>query len=286
MKKLILILCLLNLNGCSPGLVQPKNPDGSAITQDLRIGSFNIQIFGDTKYGNLEVRNSLISILSRYDIVLIQEIRDADSSSIYALKSDLDTKGNFGMVLGSRVGRSSSKEQYAFIYRQDKVNVLSSYEYQDSNDVFEREPLVVLFQSKTSQNPFFLIGLHSKPDDAFNEIEHLYEVFMSAQQIFNMETGMALGDLNSDCSYLSDAQFQDLQFYKDSRFRFLFSKYDDSTVGSSDCQYDQIIINSSLTDNLYSGTESRYDFLSALGLSQSQGESVSDHYPIEALFSF
>ena len=72
------------------------------------------------------------------------------------------------MVVGPREGRSSSKEQYVYIYRynttiarDDKfimcdtflrietVQVLYSYTYDDYDDVFERSPLVAHIRDLT-----------------------------------------------------------------------------------------------------------------------------------------
>uniref|UniRef100_A0A8C3N4N3 Uncharacterized protein n=1 Tax=Geospiza parvula TaxID=87175 RepID=A0A8C3N4N3_GEOPR len=53
-------------------------------TAVLRVGAFNIQAFGDTKMSNKEV------VLRRYDVVLVQEVRDSDLSAVTELMEQLN----------------------------------------------------------------------------------------------------------------------------------------------------------------------------------------------------
>jgi len=48
----------------------------------LKIGSFNIQTIGHTKLGRPEFVEAVTKVLSRYDIVLIQEIKETDSFEV------------------------------------------------------------------------------------------------------------------------------------------------------------------------------------------------------------
>lgn len=70
MKGLVLLLLL---QSASSFLFNVEEP--------LVIGSFNIQSFGPTKVARPEFVSTVIRILSRYDIVLIQEIKDSSSEN-------------------------------------------------------------------------------------------------------------------------------------------------------------------------------------------------------------
>ena len=99
-----------------------------------------------------EVVDTLVKILIRYDLVLIQEIRDSSESAIYQLLTDVNnavsgTSNDYLMVLGPRLGSTSSKEQYAYLYRKSVYSLLSSYTYAGSG--FERPPLVAHFRSSS-----------------------------------------------------------------------------------------------------------------------------------------
>ena len=53
------------------------------------------------------------------------------------------------MSISERLGRTNSKEQYAFFYRTARVEILSTHQFDDSvEDVFQREPYTVFVRSK------------------------------------------------------------------------------------------------------------------------------------------
>ena len=166
--------------------------------------------------------------------------------------------------------------------------MLDSYEYDDgiepNNDTFEREPFVVKWKFNPASVEFFTVGIHTKPDDALNEITALETVYWDSVTRFNEQNAILMGDFNADCSYLSDTEYNNLTLVTDSRFTWHIGKNLDSTVGSSNCAYDHIVT----TNFLSSSTTSAgiYNFMSALGLNQTDAEDVSDHFPVEIDFQF
>jgi len=66
-----MLIVLLNLSSCRP------TEDGSQdrnTSDSIKIASFNIQIFGQSKASNQEVMEILVQIIRNFDIVAIQEI--------------------------------------------------------------------------------------------------------------------------------------------------------------------------------------------------------------------
>ena len=61
-------------------------------TSELKIGAFNIQVFGASKSRKDDVMERLVDILTRYDIVLIQEIRDSSGRAILSLLGQLNAE--------------------------------------------------------------------------------------------------------------------------------------------------------------------------------------------------
>ena len=56
----------------------------------LLVGSFNIQSLGPTKMGRPEFVSTVVKILARYDIVLIQEIKDSsDKNEVFQVLIDV-----------------------------------------------------------------------------------------------------------------------------------------------------------------------------------------------------
>lgn len=89
----------------------------------LKIGSFNIRTFGPTKISNKTIVNTICQVLSKYDIVAIQEIRDTNMDYVITilinqLNEFVNLKGiKYSYAISHRLGFSSYKEIYGFIYR-------------------------------------------------------------------------------------------------------------------------------------------------------------------------
>ena len=89
-KKTMALLAVILLLGCPVGqpqsdLPSDQNGDSTPPRNTVKIASFNIQIFGQTKASKPEVMDILAKIIRRYDIVAIQEIRDAAQSTCNSL---------------------------------------------------------------------------------------------------------------------------------------------------------------------------------------------------------
>uniref|UniRef100_A0A8D2JE36 Uncharacterized protein n=1 Tax=Varanus komodoensis TaxID=61221 RepID=A0A8D2JE36_VARKO len=56
----------------------------------LKISAFNIRTFGDKKLSNLTIADTIVRVVSTYDITLVQEVRDADLSAVKQLLDQLD----------------------------------------------------------------------------------------------------------------------------------------------------------------------------------------------------
>ena len=58
---------------------------GESLSRDdvARIATFNIKVFGETKMGKADVVAELVEIIHRYDMVVVQEIKDIDSTVPY-----------------------------------------------------------------------------------------------------------------------------------------------------------------------------------------------------------
>eukprot|EP00731_Ephydatia_muelleri_P021690 Em0014g281a len=254
----------------------------------LKIGAFNVQVFGPTKFSDSTVVATLSKIVRRYDVVLIQEIRDAAQTVIYSFVGivNIDSAASgvtYNVTVSPRLGRTSSKEQYAFIYRTDRFTVLNTHLYDDSAaDIFEREPYSVLLRDKQQGvGDFFLLGIHVKPDDAFNEINNLPLAYDAAKVALGTDRALLLGDFNAGCSYLTDSQYKAVALVTDKRFTWLISSSTDTTTGTSVCAYDRIVSSQGLLSDVVTSTAGVYLFDKAYGLTSVQTQAVSDHYPVE-----
>lgn len=266
---LFLSLCLLFL--C-------WSPGGGARAADspLRMASFNIQIFGQSKMKKAAAVSTLLRILDRYDLVFIQEIRDSDDTAIYDLLQRLNQQSskNYQIIVSERLGRTASKEQYAYLYNPDKVMPDEAYVYNDSRNQFEREPYVAHF--RFGADAFTMIGIHTSPLDVAAELAALPPVYNEAKQKFGHQNIFIVGDLNADCNYYNPNQ--GFNFFADA-VTPLLPEGSDTTVSNTSCTYDRVLAFGTLPRS--SSGAKVFNFQTAYGLSQADAQLVSDHFPVE-----
>ncbi len=173
------------------GYIDDNNPEV------LTICSFNIRIFSDGSRDDEELQ-SIVQILKSYDLIAIQELRDKEilKRTVKALKN-LGYKYDY--EISQKVGRGV-KEQYAFLYRKDKVKVIQGGRlYSEDDDEFIREPYFATF--KSGNFDFTLVTVHvlfgdSKKDrrPELMELADVYEYLQSKDQ--DEQDIILLGDFN------------------------------------------------------------------------------------------
>ncbi|XP_073448332.1 deoxyribonuclease gamma [Aquarana catesbeiana] len=257
----------------------------------LRICSFNVQIFGEAKSSKREVMTLLHKIVSRCDIILLMEIRDSKDVAIHALMAKLNRLkkvNEFNFIISERLGRSMSKEQYAFIYRKNVVTVIDFYQYKDQQegdvDVFSREPFIVWFKSlNTEVKDFVIIPQHTVPENAVREIDELYDVYLEVRQKWITENIIFMGDFNAGCSYVPKKYWKNIRLRTNPEFVWLLGDKTDTTVRSkTSCAYDRIVLHGKdLISSVIPDSATVFDFMRAYRLTEEQALEVSDHYPVE-----
>lgn len=84
-----------------------------------------------------------------------------------------------------------------------------------------------------------LIGIHVKPSTAELELDGLVKVYEETVQKFFTFNVLLMGDMNADCSYVTNTVYDRLNFTTDSRFLWLIDKLQDTTVAGTHCAYDR-----------------------------------------------
>ncbi|XP_019749043.1 deoxyribonuclease-1 isoform X2 [Hippocampus comes] len=231
-----------------------------------------------------------IQIVHRYDIILIQEVRDNDLSATRKLMHHVN-KGTprfrYKHIVSEPLGRSSYKERYLFLYREETVSVAKSYTYDDGcepcgTDTFIREPFVVMFSSNdTAVRNFVLIPQHTSPDLALQEVDELYDVVTDVRTRWRSNDIILLGDFNTDCSYVAGSEWQQIRLFTDKSFHWLIPDEADTTVSHTDCAYDRIVVTDDMKKGVVDRSAEVYDFMVDLNLSFGMALAVSDHFPVE-----
>lgn len=250
--------------------------------ETLRIASFNIQDFGVRKMQDPVIIATLAKIIRNFDIVAIQEISSVNVNIMPEFVALLNADGSkFDYVMSERLGRTDQKEQYAFVFDTNSVEVDRNnlYTVFDHDDLLEREPFFAWFRAKgPSPNEAFtftLVNIHTSPKNAQAEVNCLDDV-MSA--IANDGRGeddiILLGDLNS-----GEREMGDL-----GSAAFSWVIHDKQTMTVTQKQYDNIVFFKAATDE-YTGIGDVFDFLSEYNLDRTTALAVSDHMPVWGEFS-
>ena len=253
----------------------------------VKVSAFNIQIFGRSKRQKEAVMTVLVDIVREFDLVLVQEIRDSsEQTASYFLQKINEAKGpKYDFTRSERLGRTTSKEAYAYFYNTETVEFIlgSDYVYDDVDDVFEREPYVASFRSENFD--FTVVGIHTKPDDAYAEIGNLTSVVSSIEiRNQNEKDIIVMGDFNADGDYFNEDDFSNP--FRDSKFNWLVTN-DMDTMTKTDYTYDRIVVlNSTLNHEYIVGSAGVFYFDNLYGISNmTLITEISDHYPIFAEFS-
>lgn len=291
LKKLIFSLLFILLATGGALLLDSDKTDQNLCKEiqksEIKIAAFNIQVFGKTKRKKEDVMQVLKKIAKEFDVMLVQEIRDAkeETASYYLSRINEDFEfPKFNFVKSQRLGRTSSKEAYAYFYNTCQVDFLegSDYVYEDINDYFEREPYIASFRSGNFD--FTLVGIHVKPDDADAEIARLADVVDSILNKNSSEKDIiVMGDFNADGSYFDEDD--DSNFFKLLKYYWLIAN-DVDTMIKTDWTYDRMVIMDDTLNHEYILNSARVFYFDQIyGITNEDFiAKVSDHYPIYTMF--
>ncbi|KAK3607620.1 hypothetical protein CHS0354_034671, partial [Potamilus streckersoni] len=186
----------------------------------------------------------------------------------------------YDKVISGRLGRTTSKEQYGFLFRKSKLQVSGTYQYPDPGDIFEREPFTVRFRAlHAAVDDFAIAAIHTSPNHAKDEIGNLTKVYDAIRQNWHIENIIIMGDFNMDCSYVSKAEIQMSPLHTDTRFMWLIGENVDTTVrDTTDCTYDRSVNAENFDDVSISSffVERRFDISFNNCLDESAGDGVGD----------
>ncbi len=240
----------------------------------LKIAAFNIQVFGQRKSQNTELLEIYASIVKRYDIIFIQEIRDKSGKSIKRLIDEVNKTHEYDYLISERLGPSITKEQYAYLYKKHKVELID-YKQSENREI-NRPPLIARFEFRGFD--FSLIGAHLSPKVVPKELMALNDVYQNIRKEWGEEDILILGDLNAGCRYLSKRQLEKSKLWNDNLV-WLIDHAHDTSVAKSSCPYDRIIATNEIYHHVVRANV--YFFDRDYSLKGKTAKYISDHYPVE-----
>lgn len=231
---------------------EPK-PD---VNNPFKIATWNIQIFGQSKLSDTNAMSMITKVCRNFDIIAIQEIRSIDQNVIPTLLDSLGSDWSF--VISTRLGRTSSKEQYAFVYR-NKIKLLDTFQTLDPLDQIHREPFGATFEIGKIHYTF--LNIHTDPDEEETESYYLDTLLRM------YDNSILLGDLNRHPN-----DFDNDYFFEDYNYSLEVNEYTNLIKTKS---YDNFIYTK---PTFFKGTV--YSFKDTFQLSDELAKNVSDHNPV------
>ncbi len=257
-----------SVNGCidyyeyATGGQSTNNPISEKNDTDpssVHIACWNLQIFGPSKAANESLLEYYADCIDEYDMIIIQEIRDASGKAIEKLALHLPT---YDYIISDRAGQTISKEQYAVFYNQ-RINLLSTLDYTTSyQSQMNRPPYQLIF---TVNNwTCSLCTVHTDPDTVTEDLNILERIILH-----ETNDTILIGDLNADGSYYDEEQ---ISHFTD--WHWIIPNNADTTIAASNNTYDRIIVNNQAFNNVI-------DY----GIMDTVTKSQSDHYLIYGIFN-
>ena len=254
--------------------------------QSILIASFNIQAFGVKKVSDPIVVDRIAKILRLFDVVAIQEVRATDQTVLPQLIQWVNSQGaKYDFILGPRLGRTDSKEQYAYIYDTNRIlsSPAASYTVNDTADLLHREPLVGRFATRVPPGyppfTFSLMNIHTDPGEVKQELPVMHTVLHAVRE-YEWTTAreddvLMMGDLNA-----APSKFGDL-----AKVPGIYWVISDQPTNTRRTElYDNILFDRGPT-NEFMGKAGVLDMATVFGITMEESLKISDHNPIWAEFS-
>jgi deoxyribonuclease-1-like protein len=147
----------------------------------------------------------LANVARRFDVAAVPGVRSVDQTILPRFVDLINTEGaKYDYVIGPRLGRTSSKKQYAFVYDTNRIELDqgSVYTVDDPQDLLHREPLVAHFRVRGPPPDraftFQLVNIHTDPNETDTELDALADVFLAVQRAAADDDVILLGDINVD----------------------------------------------------------------------------------------
>lgn len=181
-------------------------PLNGAPAGTIKIASFNIQVFGESKLNKPDAMRTIVDLVRRYDVVAIQELRATSDEIMPRFIAEINATGRrYDFLVGPRLGRTSSKEQYVYVFDTATIECDKSATYTVPNpgDKMHRAPLVASFRTRNAPPQqaftFTLVNIHTDPDEVPQELAALTDAIRGVRNNGRGEDDvLLLGDLNAD----------------------------------------------------------------------------------------
>lgn len=269
-----------------------EGPAGGSVPAVVRIGAYNIQIFGKTKASRPNTLGALARVGASFDAMTVEEVGSNGSTATEETCQEVMSTyvEKIREVSGGAPYAFVRGDQFAVVYRSDRFQV-EGWNVYDGPARISYPPLIVYFQTRDAPFDFILVVVHTRPSRAAEEIAALKEVIVEASKRYGESDVICLGDYNADGDYYSEGQGEVLSGFDSSSYISVIPNDADTTVAKGSKAYDRMILTADLSED-YDGVwnvlrpGSLWDLSACEGGTESAGTeaALSDHYPIWAEF--
>jgi deoxyribonuclease-1-like protein len=256
----------------------------------VRVGAFNVQMFGEAKAKKENVLTALARIASTYDVLAVEEVgNNASTASDESCASVMDAYlRRVNELAGADAYAYCRGDQYAILYRRSQFSLQGSSPYSGSQS-FSYRPLTAYFKAKTGNLDFAMLVIHASPPKAKEEIPALRIAMAEVARQYGEPDVVCLGDFNADGGYFPEGSGTSLAGFDQPDFISAIGNGEDTTIASSSNTYDRIELSSSMSPD-FSGNAGVFRFGESIDVSLCEGSekrkgtesAVSDHYPVWA----
>jgi len=260
------------------GSVRDDQPPVKRAGDTIRVASFNIQVFGETKSGKPHVMDYLARIVRQFDVVAVQQIT-ARSDDLLPRFVDLvnATGRHYDYVIGPRTGPEGRQEQLAFLFDRASIEVdrTQLYTVDDPDDLVTHDPLVGWFRVRGPEPQqaltFTVVNVRVDGGRSQQELNALAQVYRAVRQDGRGEDDVLLaGDFQSEpASYGALARVPEIGWVAANI----------PTDVRQTAQLDNIVFHRRATAE-FTGRGGVYDFMRELNLTTEEAVEISDRLPV------
>lgn len=256
---------------------RPTYTATSATAKTIRVGSFNLQMFGASKVAKPQVMEALAKIGRQYDVLALQEISGQEQDLLPTLVEKINQSGRaFDYLIGPRVGGEGKSLQFAFLFDTHRIETdrIQLYTVEDPSQLLTYDPLVAWFRTKElaieDAFTFTMVNVLIDEGRKEDELRLLPELMMSIRRDGRQE---------DDCILVGDFGVGDgmLQHMRSAGIAPALHGLPTNVRGNS--MFDNICFSQTATSE-FNGRVGVTDFLRDFNLSLDQALEISDHLPI------
>ncbi len=249
----------------------------------IRIATFNLGRLDQKKIENPGVSAVLANVITRFDVVAVQEVRGGNRALLMRLVEQINSTGREYDVITSGTAAPGAAGPYcAFLLNRSSIEIDRSTVQLvgDPQGRFRHPPLVALFRVKgpdpTEAFTFKLVNVHTDPDRTEVELDLLDDVFRAVRDDrLSEDDVILLGNLGAAGagSTLWDAALEVASAISDTP----------TTISGTE-PVDNIIFDPRATAE-FTGRAGVLDLMREFKLTWREVSEISDHLPVWAEFS-